>query len=223
MAKSFHREAGFEWEPHLDHAVRQAVRSITRGMGPSSAKLDVPLELCDSQFASRISEAYETLRVPEDHRIDFPDDTGRFVVYAQQFARMSPFREKGWLSSPCRFQRTTLPVAGATDPMSASVFASMTRAVAAQVMKLSCLLPCSAVSVGPLATPFVYTMQLFAYQWLFGPKVWNATAPFFGNGSGPPTKSQVSWLARAFAWALCSQDLHDWPTEVIQRWSQHTF
>ena len=32
---------GFEWEPHQDHAVAQAVRSITREMGPSSAKLDV--------------------------------------------------------------------------------------------------------------------------------------------------------------------------------------
>ena len=47
--------------------------------------------------------------------------------------------------------------------------------------------------------------------------------PLLGNGSGPPTKTQVAWLARVFAWALCSQDLHAWPAGVVQRWAQHTF
>ena len=40
VAKSFDKEAGFEWEPRLDQAINQDVRSITRGIGPSSAKLD---------------------------------------------------------------------------------------------------------------------------------------------------------------------------------------
>ena len=179
VAKSFHREAGFEWEPHLDHAVNQAVRSITRVIGPSSAKLDVPLELCDSQFASRISEAYEALRVPEDHSIDFRDDTGlvaswfmlRGLEIATAVCEDVSFSREGVVKFLCRFPRTTLLVADATDLMSAYVFASMTQAVVAQVMKPSCLLPCSAVSVWLAVTPFASTTQLSAYQWVFGPKV----------------------------------------------------
>ena len=69
-------KASIEKQVSKDQAVNQAVRSITRGMGPSSAKLDVPLETCDAQFDSRVSEACDTLRIQKHHRVDFPADTG---------------------------------------------------------------------------------------------------------------------------------------------------
>ena len=41
VAKCKHIEAGFQWTQQLDLARSQAIRSIQRGMGPSSPKLDL--------------------------------------------------------------------------------------------------------------------------------------------------------------------------------------
>ena len=76
VAKSEHRAHGHDWPASLDHAVAQAVRSITRGMGPSSAKLDFPLEVCSRSFDGDVVRAYSTLQVPEHARIEAPADTG---------------------------------------------------------------------------------------------------------------------------------------------------
>ena len=76
VAKSEHRAHGYDWPASLDHAVAQAVRSITRGMGPSSAKLDFPLEVCSRSFEGDVVRAYSTLQVPEHARIEAPADTG---------------------------------------------------------------------------------------------------------------------------------------------------
>ena len=53
--------------------------------------------------------------------------------------------------------------------------------------------------------------------------LWSSKAPFFGDGNGPPTKTQVVWLARVFAWVLREGDLKRWPRQVLQRWAQHAF
>ncbi|CAE7027728.1 DD3-3 [Symbiodinium sp. CCMP2592] len=59
VAKGEHRSQGHDWSPALDHAVAQAVRSITRG-----------------KFDSDIEAAYARLQVPSAARIEYPSDTG---------------------------------------------------------------------------------------------------------------------------------------------------
>ncbi|CAE7810853.1 unnamed protein product, partial [Symbiodinium necroappetens] len=62
VAKSEHRSQGYDWSPALDHAVAQAVRSITRRTGPSAAKLDFPLERIESPSDVGIVAAWFLLR-----------------------------------------------------------------------------------------------------------------------------------------------------------------
>ena len=73
VAKSEHRAQGYDWSASLDHVVAQAVRW---GMGPSSAKLDFPLEVCSRNFDQDVERAYSTLQVPDTSRIEAPADTG---------------------------------------------------------------------------------------------------------------------------------------------------
>ena len=46
------------------------------GVGPSSAKLDFPLEACARSFEQDVEKAYVKLQLPESARIEAPADTG---------------------------------------------------------------------------------------------------------------------------------------------------
>ena len=107
----------------------------------------------------------------------------------------------GWLSSHCPCPKTTLQAAGATARMPAFAFADMIQAATAQAMRLCCSPHCNGASARRVAgTRLAHSLGM----------------------AQPPTKSQVLWLARTLAWVLCSQDLHDWPTEVIHCGAQRT-
>ena len=214
VAKSFHREAGFEWEPHLDHAVNQAIHSITRGMGPSS------VELCDGQFASRVSHTTPseckstTVWIRASSHLGSSSEVWR---WQRQCVKTSHFRVKEWSSCPCLFPKTTHLVVVATVRTPALVYADMTQDATARGMRPCCSLRCNGANAGQSVCLSRGPSHLSGSS---DKSRWHASAPLFGNGSGP---DQDAWLARVFAWVLCSQDLHDWHAEVVQRWTQHTF
>ena len=232
VAKSEHRSQGHEWSPALDHAISQAVRSITRGMGPASAKLDFPMELCSRDFSSDVQSAYESLQVPSSAQVADPADTG--IVAAWFLLR--GLEISSVVCSDISFSREgrvklELPVSK-NDPSARGCSRTHCCICSRQhdpgcsrsgdeALLFTPLQKC-ACSLGrhPLCP---YHAALRCSVRLRQAGRWHAQAPFFGDGHGPPTKTQVAWLARVFAWVLCSGDLQEWPRQVIQRWSQHAF
>ncbi|CAE7405213.1 unnamed protein product, partial [Symbiodinium necroappetens] len=71
VAKQKHREAGFTWGPDLDEARAQCLRSVNRGLGPATPKLDLRIENANDRFASLLQQAYLELKVSFDDRIQF--------------------------------------------------------------------------------------------------------------------------------------------------------
>ena len=71
VAKQKHREAGFSWGPDLDEARAQCLRSINRGLGLATPKLDLRIENADDRFASLVQRAHLELKVPFDDRLEF--------------------------------------------------------------------------------------------------------------------------------------------------------
>ncbi|CAE7040700.1 ftsH [Symbiodinium sp. CCMP2592] len=232
VAKSEHRAQGYEWSPSLDHAVAQAVRSITRGMGPSAAKLDFPLESCSRSLELDIERAYVSLQVPTGSRIEAPADTGivaawfllRGLEISSVVCEDVSFSKEGLV-------KLSLPV---SKNDAAARGCSRTHACICsrqhdpgcnksgdEALLFTPLQQCSC-SLGrhPLCP---YHAALRCAIRLRKAGRWEPKAPFFGDGEGPPTKAQVVWLARVFAWVLCEGDLRDWPRQVVQRWAQHAF
>ncbi|CAE7632238.1 DD3-3 [Symbiodinium sp. CCMP2592] len=232
VAKSEHRAQGFEWSPSLDHAVAQAVRSITRGMGPSAAKLDFPLESCSRSLELDIERAYASLQVPASSRIEAPADTGivaawfllRGLEISSVVCEDVSFSREGLV-------KLSLPVS--KNDASARGCSRTHACICSRQHDPGCnrsgdegmlftpLQQCSC-SLGrhPLCP---YHAALRCAIRLRKSGRWEPKAPFFGDGEGPPTKAQVVWLARVFAWVLCEGDLRDWPRQVVQRWAQHAF
>ena len=56
----------------IDRARAQAVRSITRGIGPSAAKLNIAFDHVQKDFLSLVAEAYRDLEVPVPLRVREP-------------------------------------------------------------------------------------------------------------------------------------------------------
>ena len=68
VAKQRHREAEYPWTDALDLAVQQAVRSISRGLGPSRPKKDFFVDRAGQDLPVRLVQAYDRLGVPREHR-----------------------------------------------------------------------------------------------------------------------------------------------------------
>ena len=61
IAKQRHREAEYPWTDALDLAVQQAVRSISRGLGPSRPKKDLFVDRAGQDLPVRLEQAYDRL------------------------------------------------------------------------------------------------------------------------------------------------------------------
>ena len=72
VAKQRHREAEYPWTDALDLAVQQAVRSISRGLGPSRPKKDLFVDRAGPDLPGRLAQAYDRLGVPREHRFAEP-------------------------------------------------------------------------------------------------------------------------------------------------------
>ena len=56
------------WGPDLDEARAQALRSINRGLGPATPKLDLKLESVGPRFVQEVNMAFDELKVPSPVR-----------------------------------------------------------------------------------------------------------------------------------------------------------
>ena len=59
------------WGPDRDEARAQALRSINRGLGPSTPKLDLKLESAGLRFVQEVNMAFDELNVLSGERIRF--------------------------------------------------------------------------------------------------------------------------------------------------------
>ena len=81
VAKCKHIESGFQWTQQLDLARSQAIRSIQRGMGPSSPKLDLFFDNVKLDFSASLASAYDELEVPLTVRVKEPFVTALTAVW----------------------------------------------------------------------------------------------------------------------------------------------
>ncbi|OLP99308.1 hypothetical protein AK812_SmicGene18150 [Symbiodinium microadriaticum] len=72
VAKQRHREAEYAWTDALDLAVQQAVRSISRGLGPARPKRDLFVDRAPSDLDDQLRAAYTRLQVPAEHQFAEP-------------------------------------------------------------------------------------------------------------------------------------------------------
>ncbi|CAE7851243.1 unnamed protein product, partial [Symbiodinium sp. KB8] len=72
VAKQRHREAEYAWTDALDLAVQQAVRSISRGLGPARPKRDLFVDRAPSNLDDQLRAAYARLQVPAEHQFAEP-------------------------------------------------------------------------------------------------------------------------------------------------------
>ena len=189
-------------------------------------------EVCSRSFDSDVVRAYSTLQVPEHARIEAPADTGivaswfllrgleissvvcEDIAFARDglvklhlpVSKVDPTARGCHRSHACICERRHDPGCYRSGD-EALLFTPMQRC------------DCS-LGRHPLCP---YHAALRCAVRLRQSGRWHAKAPLCGDGQGPPTKLQIIWLARVFAWVLCEGDLRDWPRQVLQRWAQHAF
>ncbi|CAE7259953.1 ftsH [Symbiodinium sp. CCMP2592] len=233
VAKTKHIESGWDWSQQLDLARAQAIRSITRGMGPSSPKLDLFFDGIQNDFASSISRAYSELEVPIPLRLEEPDTTAItatwFLLRGIEIANV--------VGSDVRFNRqersvtVRLPVSktdlegkgcerkhfcicrpshesGCTgDTDSAVMFTVLQRCRCRGGFNVLCV--------------FHSLLALVVKRRRAGS--YDPEQPLFGKGPNPPTARQLTQLAQVCAFVLQRETLSDWSPVALEKWSQHCF
>ena len=213
VAKGYHKQAGY--------AVSQALRSINRGIGPSSAKLDIPLERMGRAFSCEMEAAFVALRVPQDQRLWFPGDA---VIVASWFllrgVEMANLRCEHVSFTRAGEVKLYLPISK-TDPTargchrSHMCICSRQHSPTCPVQSDTHLLftPAQQCSCDSGRHPLcAYHAALRVSISLRRQGAWSPTTVFLGRGTDEmPSKQQVVFLARAAAWVLCKADMHEWP------------
>ena len=234
IAKSQHRELGFPWSADLDLAVSQAVRSVTRGMGPARLKHDFVLENAPADFGAQLHLAYDILKVPPEQRFASPEgvvvSACWFMLRGIELANVRcadvTFRRDE------RSVRIRLPVSK-TDteakgcershscfcrPRHAPGCASSQDAATMFTPLQKC--QCQA-GRQPLC---VFHAMLSQSISLRRQGSWQPESPFFPSpDASVPSKRMVARLAQAAALVLMRAQFTDWPLESVVDWAQHSF
>ena len=234
VARQKHSEAGHEWTPELQEARAQSLRSINRGIGPATPKLDLCLENARSDFSQQVGQAFETLRCAPDERISFPSQACvtaswfmlRGIELANVQGRDVTFRKAN------REVSLSLPVSK-TDPEGRGC-SRVHRCICSLRHEASCQQRCPEEHLftplqrcdcsygrSPLCV-FHALLQVVvsirqAGRW--APEVHLFRAP----SSSVASPTQVVHLARACALVLQQQVLEEWGAEAVKRWAQHVF
>ena len=233
VAKAKHVEGGWDWSQQLDLARGQAIRSITRGMGPAAAKVDLMFDNIQDDFEERLLQAYNDLEVSLPLRVDEPAATSIsatwFLLRGIEVANV-----KG---ADIRFNREERSItvrlpASKTDLEGKGCFRKHV-CVCRPVHEHNCADKCSPAVMftrlqkcscrrgrHPLCV-FHSLLALVVRQRLQGS--YDPERPLFGRGSCPPTQRQLTQLARACAFALQKESLSEWSSAMLEKWSQHCF
>ena len=234
VAKQKHREAGFTWGPELDEARAQCLRSINRGLGPATPKLDLRIENADDRFASLLQQAYLELKVSFEDRLQFAAQACitacwfmlRGIELANVQARDVVFnRQARTVKLQLPVSKTDTEAKGCyrvhkciCDPRHEAGCSNTTppELFGTAFQKCSCK--------SGLHVLCVYHALLQVVVQLRKQQLWTPTTHVFAPRSGGiASKFQVIMLARACAFILQQEQLDAWGPEAINRWSQHVF
>ncbi|CAE7206162.1 ftsH [Symbiodinium natans] len=207
IAKSKHVEAGHPWSQAMDLARSQAVRSITRGIGPSMPKLDLHLELAPAMLDETLKAVANRLRIPTDLRLPFMGPT---AVAASWFLlrgiEISNVQCRD-VTFQCELYQVTLQLPVSKVDTEAK----------------GCARTHCCVCRGGRQTLCVFHALLDIVTALRSRQAWRPEAYLFGCEGLMPTARQVSTLARCCAVALGQASLDEWSSGALDRWAQHSF
>ncbi|CAE7275931.1 yciC, partial [Symbiodinium sp. CCMP2456] len=234
VAKQKHKQAGFVWGPDLDEARAQALRSINRGLGPSTPKLDLRLENAGPRFTQEVNVAFDELRVPQADRIRFAAQAcitacwfmlrgielanvqGRDITFnraARTVKLQLPVRKTDTEAKGCyRVHRCIC------NPTHSSECSQTTPPELFGTLFQKCL------CTDGMSKLCVYHALLQVVLQMRREQSWRPdTHLFVAQSSEVATKAQVVFLARACAFVLQREQLEEWGHDAVTRWSQHVF
>ena len=233
VAKCKHIEAGFQWTQQLDLARSQAIRSIQRGMGPSSPKLDLFFDNVKLDFAASLDSAYDELELPLTVRVKEPFVTALTAVWFL----LRGIEIANVVGNDVRFNKANrsvtvrLPVSK-TDTEGKGC--ERTRicicsprhdpgcaASTPPALMFTSLQKCSCREGRHPLCVFHALLDLVVRKRRTGS--YDPQAPLFGDDGVPPSAKQLTKLAQVCAFVLHNEALHEWSPAAIEKWSQHCF
>ena len=233
IAKSRHIEAGHTWSQQLDLARAQAIRSITRGIGPAATKLHISFDNVRLDFSFALTKAYTEMEVPMSLRVKEPFAT---AITALWFL-LRGIEVAGVKGEDVRFNRSEravtvrLPVSKtdlegkgcerrhvcicSLEHDSQCPFAEDRATMFAALQKCKC-------SSGrhPLCV-FHALLELVVRRRKSGS--YDPSQPLFGDGQSAVSQRQLTQLARICAFVLHQETLYEWSPTALEKWSQHCF
>ena len=233
VAKQRHREAEYPWTDALDLAVQQAVRSISRGLGPSRPKKDLFVDRAGQDLPVRLVQAYDRLGVPREHRFAEPLPVVTvalwFLLRGIEIANVK-CKDVSFVRN-LRQVKLSLPVSK-TDP-SARGCTRVHSCICKPAHERSCRSTCSAeVMFTRLQTcsclqgfhplcPYHGALRMSVDLRLR--KLWDPEFYFFTGSSEPPSKRQVARLAQVLAFCLHADASEDMLLAQLEDWAEHAF
>ena len=221
------------WPQQLDLARAQAVRSITRGLGPAAAKLNISFDHVRLDFPSVLSKAYTDLEVPVPLRVREPFATAITAVWFL----LRGIEVAGIKGEDVRFNRSEkavtvrLPVSK-TD-LEGKGCERRHVCICSLVHDQGCprsddlatmftaLQKCKCSSGRHPLCVFHALLEMVVRRRKEGS--YDPSQPLFGDGQVAVTQRQLTQLARTCAFVLQQETLFEWSPAVLDKWSQHCF
>ena len=233
VAKQRHREAENPWADTLDLAVQQAVRSISRGLGPSCPKKDLFVDRAGQDLPVRLEQAYDRLGVPNGHRFVEPLSVLTavlwFLLRGIEIANGN-CKDVSLGSNPstsCRYrcQRRTRQRGDALYRVHACICKpAHARKLHVHVLGRSGVHEVANLFVPGRVSAFcALTMEPSGCPLLFVlRKQWDPEHVFFSGSSEPPSKRQVARLAQVRR-VLLARRRHreDLLVAQLEDWAEH--
>ena len=217
----------------MDLAVQQAVRSISRGLGPSRPKKDLFVDRAGPDLPGRLAQAYDRLGVPREHRFAEPLSVVTvalwFLLRGIEIANVK-CKDVSFVRN-LRQVKLALPVSK-TDP-SARGCTRVHACICKPAHDRSCRSTCSAeVMFTRLQTcsclqgfqplcPYHGALRMSVDLRLR--KLWDPEFYFFTGSSEPPSKRQVARLAQVLAFSLHEDAAEDMLLAQLEDWAEHAF
>ena len=222
VAKQRHREADYAWTDALDLAVQQAVRSVSRGLGPARPKRDLFVDRAPSDLNDQLLKAYERLQVPVEHQFAEPCAVLAVALW---------FLLRGIEVANVRLVRLSLPVSK-TDPSAKGCERShvcICRPVHAPGCRSRCppevmftqLQTCSCTGGRQALCPFHGALRLAIG--IRQARRWSSDTFLCSGAAIPPSKRQVARLAQVAGFCLHNDASEDWMLSQIEDWAEHAF
>ena len=233
VAKQRHREAEYAWTDALDLAVQQAVRSISRGLGPARPKRDLFVDRAPSNLDDQLRAAYARLQVPAEHQFAEPCAVMAMALwFLLRGIEVANVRcTDVHLNRGDRLVRLCLPVSK-TDPgakgcershvcICKPVHDSGCRSTCPPEVMFTQLQTCSCTGGRQPLCPFHGALRLAIG--IRRSRQWSSDTFLFSGSQTAPSKRQVARLAQVAGYCLHNDASEEWMFSQLEDWAEHAF